>query len=72
MTSLNKFSKAKEIFKIHGGILNTVKAIRMGINDVDKILQEFKVASLEQVFPTGRMTQFQPLPLQNDRIEVLG
>jgi subtilisin family serine protease len=30
--------------------MNT-QAIRMGINDVDKILQEFKVASLEQVFP---------------------
>lgn len=31
MTSTNKFSKAKEIFKTHGGMLNTAKAIRMGI-----------------------------------------
>jgi hypothetical protein len=32
MTFAHKFSKAKGIFKAHGGILNTAKAIRLGIH----------------------------------------
>jgi predicted transcriptional regulator of viral defense system len=32
MISALKFNKAKDIFRAHGGILNTAKAIRLGIH----------------------------------------
>lgn len=32
MQSLSKFKKAKDIFRAHGGILNTAKAIKLGIH----------------------------------------
>lgn len=32
MNSSNKFEKAKRVFKAHGGILNTAKAIKLGIH----------------------------------------
>lgn len=32
MNSSNKFEKAKNVFKAHGGILNTAKAIKLGIH----------------------------------------
>ena len=32
MTFPHKFTKAKDIFRMHGGILNTATAIRLGIH----------------------------------------